>query len=280
MEKIKITINALQHISDNAILNSIFFLAVRILVCIGILILGIIITKVLKKVIRKALMKTKIDQGLIGFIVSFVSIFLYVILGFIIASSIGVDAATIVALLGSCGVAIGLAVQGSLSNLAGGFLLLLLRPFKVGDYIIEDSNKNEGTVMEIGLFYTKLQTLDDRTVILPNGTLANTSITNVTHTPFRMIELKFCVSYDTDLDKAYEVILDVLHNEELVLADKGVEAYMTGMLDSGVELAGRFYVQNQNFRIAKQRVLEGVKRGFDAKDIEIPFPQVVVHRES
>lgn len=277
MNKITAFVNTLQHISDNAILNSAFYLGIRIIICVAALVVGIIIVKVIKKLIKRALKKTKVDVGVQGFIVSFLGIALYLILGFLIASGMGVDAATIVALLGSLGVAIGLAIQGSLSNLAGGVLLLVLRPFKVGDYIIEDSNKNEGTVTEIGLFYTKLQTLDDRTVICPNGTLANTSITNVTQTPFRLIDLKFNIAYSADVEKAYGVIREVIESTDTVLVDKGVETYMSDMKDSSIEVAGRFYVRNANYRIAKAAVLEGVKKGFDAKGIEIPFPQIVVH---
>lgn len=151
-------------------------LGVRILLAVITLMVGIWITKLLRKIVKKSLQRAKADVGVVQFVDSFIKIALYVMLGFTIAGSFGLDAASIVAVVGSAGVAVGLALQGSLSNIAGGVLILLLKPFKVGDYIREDSKGNEGTVTEIQMFYTKLLTFDGKTVVLPNGTLANTSL--------------------------------------------------------------------------------------------------------
>ncbi len=139
----------------------------------------------IRKILRKSLQRAGAETGVIQFLDALCKGALYFVLLLAIANSFGFDAASIMALLGSLGVTIGLALQGSLSNLAGGVLILILKPFRVGDYIIEDAHKNEGTVCEIGIFYTKLQTIDNRIVVLPNGNLANNSLTNYTANSLR-----------------------------------------------------------------------------------------------
>ncbi|MCQ2518791.1 MAG: mechanosensitive ion channel family protein, partial [Lachnospiraceae bacterium] len=175
--------------------DQILNLIIRIGIALVVIIIGILIIRFIKKLINRALSKVKVQNNSLKYLVSVAGVILYIILGLLVAAFFGIDATSIVALLGSAGVTIGLALQGSLSNMAGGVLILILEPFKIGDYIVEDNNKNEGTVTEIGLFYTKLQTLDERTVILPNGTLANTSLTNMTATPTRHVEVFFEISY-------------------------------------------------------------------------------------
>ena len=155
-------------------------LGVRVLLSVLVFVIGVQLIKLIRRILKKSLKRARADLGVVQFLDSLVKTVLYVVLVFTIATGFGVDAASIVALVGSAGVAVGLAVQGSLSNFAGGVLILLLKPFKVGDYIKEDNKGNEGTVTEIQLFYTKLTTVDNRIIILPNGTLANTSMTNVT----------------------------------------------------------------------------------------------------
>ncbi len=249
----------------------------RVLFATIILILMIQIVKIFKKFLSKTLKKFKVDDDVSNFLISLSSAVIYIVFAFFIAQGLGVDAASIVALLGSLGVTIGLAIQGSLANIAGGVLILLLKPFKIGDYIIEDTNMNEGKVLEIGLIYTKLLTVDCKTVILPNGILANASIVNVTHTPLRMVELFFDVSYDTDIVLAKKLILDVIKNDASVLSEKPIEIVMESWEASSIKLNARFYVNNKDYRNTKCRVLENVKISFDMNNIEIPFPQVVVH---
>lgn len=171
-------------------------LGIRILLAVIFLLIGLWLIRLVRKILKKSLDRASVDIGVIQFLDSFVKVCLYVILGFMIASSFGLDAASIVAVVGSAGVAIGLALQGSLSNFAGGVLILLLKPFKVGDYIKEDSKGNEGTVIEIQMFYTKLLTFDGKTVVLPNGTLANTSLVNYTAANFRRLDLTVGISYE------------------------------------------------------------------------------------
>lgn len=264
------------HIQEEHLLK-ITSLAWRVLLAIALLFLALQGVKLLKKIIRKALKKTKADEGVAGFITSLVGVLIYIFIGFVVLQYLGVDAASIVAVLGSAGVTIGLAIQGSLSNIAGGVLILILQPFKIGDYIIEDTKMNEGTVTEIGLIYTKLLTLDSKTVILPNGVLANSSIVNVTHTPYRLIDLKFDIAYSADFNKAKELIGEVIASDESILQEKPIDIMMESWEASSIKISARFYVKNADFRVTKCRVLENVKNSFDANNIEIPFTQVVIH---
>lgn len=263
--------------------NENFFLSAysiiwRVIIAFAVIIIAIQLIKIVKKLLRRMFSKLNVDKSVAGFLVSFVSISLYVVVLFFVAQSFGVDAASIVALLGSAGVTIGLAIQGSLSNIAGGVLLLILKPFKLGDYIIEDTNMNEGTVIDIGLIYTKLLTVDNKTVILPNGTLANASIVNVTDTPFRLVELKFDIAYDSDVTLAKTLIYDAIINDACTCTEKNIEIVMESLENSSVRLCARFFVHNKDFRLTKCRVLEAVKIAFDMNGIEIPFNQIVVHK--
>ena len=264
------------HIQEEHLLK-LTSLAWRVALAVLILILALQGVKLLKKVIRKALKKTKADEGIVGFLTSLVSVLVYIFIGFVVLQYLGVDAASIVAVLGSAGVTIGLAIQGSLSNIAGGVLILILKPFKIGDYIIEDTKMNEGTVTEIGLIYTKLLTLDSKTVVLPNGVLANSSIVNVTQTPYRLIDLKLDIAYSADFNKAKELINEVITSDESVLQEKPIDIMMESWEASSIKISARFYVKNADFRVTKCRVLENIKNSFDANNIEIPFTQVVVH---
>ena len=256
----------------------VYSLAWRVVLCAALAIITIQAVKIIKKALKKAFKKVKVDDGIAGFLTSLICVGIYIIVGFIIAQSMGIDAASIVALLGSAGVTVGLAIQGSLANIAGGVLILILKPFKVGDYIIENSHSNEGTVIEIGLIYTKLNTIDNRTVILPNGTLANSSIVNVTQTPYRMIDLKLDIAYSADLQLAKDIIAKVLEEDKDVLSEKPVVIAMESWEASSIRLCARFYVLNENFLATRFRVRESIKLAFDENNIEIPFTQVVVHK--
>jgi len=172
---------------------------IKVVLAIIVFAIGRKIIKIIRRIVRASLEKSSVDKGVETFVDSFLKFGLYAVLLFLIATYFGVDTASIAALLASAGVAIGLALQGSLSNFAGGVLILILKPFVVGDYIIEDNNKNEGTVKEIQLFYTKLTTLDNKTIIIPNGMLTNNSLTNVTEKNERKLDLKVDISYESDL---------------------------------------------------------------------------------
>ncbi|MBO5291651.1 MAG: mechanosensitive ion channel [Lachnospiraceae bacterium] len=252
-------------------------LGIRVLLAVVFFAIGVQLIKAIRKIVKKSLQRTNADTGLVQFMDSFIKASLYIVLIFMIAESFGVDATSIVALLGSAGVAIGLAIQGSLSNFAGGILILLLKPFKVGDYIIEDSKGNEGTVLEIQLFYTKLVTPDDKVIILPNGTLANTSLTNVTATEVRRAEVKVGISYDADIKQAKQVLSSVLQTDESVLKNQERVVYVDELGDSAVVLVLRCWFKNEDYWEGKWRVTENAKLALDANQISIPYPQMDVH---
>ena len=255
-------------------------LSVRILIALIVLFIGSKVIKLIRKIIKKALTKAGAEVGVVQFMDSFVRIGLFVLLIFTIASNFGVDAASIIAVLGSAGVAIGLALQGSLSNLAGGVLILVLKPFKVGDYIREDTNKNEGVVSEISLFYTKLTTYDGSVIVLPNGTLANTSLTNVTGTFKRKIEVCFSVSYDSDIDLVRSVLMEMLANEESVLQEDDKQVFVSQFGESGISMVLKCYTKNDDFWMTKCKLMEDTKKTLDKAGIIIPFPQMEVKVKS
>ncbi len=253
-------------------------LGVRVLLAVLCFLIGMQLIKLVRRILKKSLHRAHADIGVIQFLDSLTKVVLYLVLIFFIASGFGLDATSIVALLGSAGVAIGLAVQGSLSNFAGGVLILLLKPFKVGDYIKEDGNGNEGTVSEIQLFYTKLRTFDNKTIILPNGTLANTGMTNVTEAKIRRLDISVGISYNSDIKKAREVLLAMLKQDEAPLKDQVMRVYVDALADSSVNLGIQFWVAQEDYWEAKWRLTENTKEVLDRAGIQIPFPQITVHR--
>ena len=169
-------------------------LGMKVLLCAVLFLVGVKFINLFRKMLQRSMQKAGAEEGVRSFVDSFVKAALYVLLIFMMLSWFGVDTASIVALVGSAGVAIGLAIQGSLSNLAGGVLIMLLKPFKVGDFIKEDTHGNMGTVTEIQIFYTKLSTIDNQVVILPNGSLAKTSQTNASGNKDRRMDVQVGIS--------------------------------------------------------------------------------------
>lgn len=254
-------------------------LGLRVLLAIVFFSVGVQCIKIIRKILKKSLARANADVGVIQFLDSFVKAVLYIVLVFMIATSFGVDATSVLALVGSAGVAVGLALQGSLSNFAGGVLILLLKPFKVGDYIKEDSKGNEGTVTEIELFYTKLATPDDKVIILPNGTLANTSLTNVTTTEVRRLDVKVGISYQSDLKQAKKVLMELLEKDEFVLKDRDMLVFVDELGQSAVMLNIRCWFKNEEYWEGKWRLTERIKLTLDEVGISIPYPQMDVHIE-
>ena len=250
---------------------------VRLLLAVVFFLIGVNLIKFIRKIIKKSMRRANVELGVIQFADSFVRATLYALLVALLASSFGMDAASVVAVLGSAGVAIGLAVQGSLSNLAGGVLILALKPFKVGDYIKEGYSDKEGTVTEIQIFYTKLLTPDNQTVILPNGNLANNSLVNVTTQEARRMDISVGISYHADLKKAKDVLLQVLAGDEAVLKDRDYLVYVDSLADSSVMLGVRCWFRQEDFWQGKWRITENCKLKLDENGIEIAFPQLDVH---
>ena len=242
------------------------------------IIIGMKLIKWVRKILTKSLERNNADTGLIQFLDSLVKYGLYILLGLTILQRFGVQTTSIVAAIGSVGVAIGLALQGSLSNFAGGVIILLLKPFKVGDYIIQGSL--EGSVSEIQLFYTTLTTGDNRKIIIPNGQLADNSLINVTTADKRRIDVKVGISYKADMKLAKEILLKIAFaDEDVIKEEEGKEpaAFVEELAESSVNMLLRVWVPTGNYWGAKCRITEEIKLAFDEAGIEIPFNQLDVH---
>lgn len=222
--------------------------------------------------------KAGVDKGVAQFICSFGKFLLYLILIFNIATYFGVKESSVAALLGTAGVTIGLALQGGLENLAGGVMLLLFKPFQVGDYIIQDqSGGTEGTVYKIEMFYTTLTTVDNKHVIIPNGRLSNSTIINVTAQALRKLEIKVGISYDSDIKKAKKLLYHILQEDPGTKSDKEMQVFVDELGDSAVVLGLRVWVPTEKYWNIKWRLNEKIKIAFDANEIGIPYPQMDVH---
>ena len=250
---------------------------IRVLLALILFFAGSKIIKWIRKVVRKSFERTNADAGVSQFVDSMLKFGLYTLLLFIIATKFGVESSSVAALIASAGVAIGLAVQGSLSNFAGGVLILLLKPFAVGDYIIVTQEGIEGTVKEIQIFYTKLATVDNQTVVVPNSILTNNSLTNVTARPERKLNLKVGISYDADLKKAKALIEDMLLHDESIIQDEEIRVFVDSLGDSAVMIGLRAWVKTEEYWAARWRLMEEIKLTFDAEGIDIPYNQITVH---
>lgn len=252
-------------------------LGVRVLVAAVLFFVGSKLIKFIRKITKKSLQRAGVETGIIQFLDGLIKACLYGLLVLMIAGNFGFDATSVVALVGSAGVTAGLALQGSLSNLAGGVLILLLKPFRVDDFIIESGHGTEGTVKEIGIFYTKLATTDGKVVVLPNGNLANSSITNATESPVRRMDIIIGISYDADIRAAKEVLQNVMDSDMDVLHGEPKLVFVNSLSDSAVELGMRCYCENPKYWDLRWRLLENAKNALDEANIEIPYQQVSVH---
>lgn len=257
-------------------LPSLLSFAIQVLVAIIIIIIGTKIIKHIVKVLRKCFDRRNMESGVSNFLATLIQYVLYFILIMFILSWFGVATGSVVAVLGSAGLTIGLALQGSLSNFAGGVLLLILKPFKVGDYISVNGDSVMGNVMDVSIFYTKLRTDDDKVVHIPNGSLADSNITNFTMTNKRRIDVSVGVAYDSDLAKVKEVLNQVAMSQECLLKDEPVNVFVRELGESSVEMGVRIWVKNEDFWPAKWKLTEDIKLALDKNGIVIPFPQMDV----
>ncbi len=251
--------------------------AIQIVLAALLYIIGKHLISFARKVIRKTLERRGADLGVRQFLDSIIKYFLYIVLWLMILTLFGITTASVVAVLGSAGLTLGLALQGSLENFAGGVLILLLKPFHVGDYIVSSATGYEGTVQEITTFYTKLTTIDNRVILLPNGSLAGSAIVNATQQQTRRIDLTVGISYHSDLRKAKELLTWIVAKEERVLDGQPVDIFVSELKDSCVELGCRFWVKAEDYWQTRWDTLEEVKLTFDQYGVEIPFPQVDVN---
>lgn len=241
------------------------------------LVVGSKLIKFAVKLLKNVMAKGNVEPGVITFLSSLAKYALYFVLGMMILSQFGVTSASVVAVLGSAGLAIGMSLQGSLSNFAGGVLILMLKPFVVGDYIVENGGGQEGTVAEIGIFYTKLLTGDNKAIYLPNGALSNNSIVNLSAMDKRRVDILVGVAYNSDLAKVKAILTEIATNEEARLEDQPMNIFVSELADSSVNLGVRIWVSSADYWTAKWRMTEEIKYALDKNGIEIPFPQVDVN---
>lgn len=275
----------LQQLKPNVILETIkgwtpglLSFGYRLLIAVIIILVGMRIIKSGRKVLQRTFERMELDLSLSKFLISVLDAIAYALVIFIAADKIGIPSASIIALIGSAGLAIGLSLQGSLANFAGGILILLMRPFVVGNYIICD--KAEGTVHDIGLVYTTLMTVDNKKVTIPNGNLSNDTIINVTVQDKRRVDIRVGIGYSSDMKAAKTILKDIYRAHPLVLEEEGITVFVDELADSAVMIGGRGWTRTEDYWKAKWDITERVKERFDEAGIEIPFHQVDIRIKS
>lgn len=259
------------------VLPGLIAFGMKLLVAVIVLLVGIKVIRAVMNHIYKRSIQHGMDVGLAQFVNSFFRAACYVVLVIMIGTQFGVTTASVIAILGSSGLTLGLALQGSLSNFAGGVLILLQKPFEVGDYIVEDTHGNEGFVKKITLTYTTLRTEAGENVVIPNGTLANSSMKNITPESMRMEKVLVGISYDSDIRRAKELLKELVEKDHRTLQKNGVSVFVDALDSSDVKIGVIFWVKMEDYWPARRDLLERVKECFDQEEeIEIPFPQLTV----
>lgn len=249
----------------------------RLIVALIILIVGFKLINFFTKKLMNSKALSKLEGSARSFIKSLVGIIAKVLVCVIALSVMGVPMTSIITVIGSCGLAVGLALQGSLANIAGGLVLLLVKPFKVGDFIA--AGDISGTVTEIGIFNTKVRTIDNRIIIVPNSTISNATVTNVTELPLRRVDLTFTAAYGDDIAAVKKTLLSVCERHEKILPEPAPFARVSGHKDSAIEYTVRAWCKTEDYWDVYFDLYEQVKAAFDEKGITIPFPQLDVHEK-
>ncbi len=247
----------------------------QLLLAIVTLIIGLWVIKIFTKAIKKAMVRGEVDASLQPFLLSLVSILLKTLLVISVASMIGIQMTSFVAILASAGLAVGLALQGGLANFAGGVLILLFKPFKVGDFI--DAQGYTGTVNGIQVFHTILKTPDNKTIIIPNGALSNGNITNFSTEPKRRVDMTFGIGYSDDVQKAKSLLKRLVDEDERIHKDPEPAILLSELADSSVNFVIRAWCNAGDYWGIYFDMQEKVKLAFDKESISIPFPQQDVH---
>lgn len=247
----------------------------RLIMAALILFIGIRIGRIIRRLLAHTFERMDMEVTLRRFLLSSVYVVICGLTVFIAADKIGISSASILAILGSAGLALGLALQGSLSNFAGGILILLMKPFKLGDYILCEGM--EGTVSSIGLVYTTLNTMDNKQVIMPNGKLSSSVLTNVTAQQRRRLEIKVGIGYNSDLKKAKDLLHELFETHPNMLLDEQVVSFVDDLSSSTVIIGARGWVATGDYWAVKWDLTETIKLRFDREGIEIPYQQLDVH---
>ncbi len=247
----------------------------KLLVSLVILVIGRALIKWVTKLLTKSKFSEKNDKTVTTVLSHFISAGLYVLLAVIIIGILGVPTASVITVIASAGVAIGLALQGALSNIAGGIMILILRPFRVGDFV--EITGHSGTVSDVGIFYTTLTTGDNKVVTVPNGTVMSNEIVNYSVKDTRRVDLVFNVAYGTDADRVKAILLEEAANHPLTLSDPAPFARLTKQSESSLDFTLRVWVNSADYWTVNFDLLERLNHRFEKEGIEIPFNQLDVH---
>jgi small conductance mechanosensitive channel len=250
----------------------------KLLGAIIVLFVGFWASNFLTRLLVKLMNAREVDASLVSFTKSFIRIALKILVVITVMGMVGIAMTSFIAILGAAGLAVGLALQGSLSNFAGGVLILLFKPFKVGDFI--EAQGYMGSVKEIQIFNTILSTIDNKRIVIPNGNLANGSLTNFTSEDTRRIEWIFGVAYGTDYDSVERIILELIQKDERILKDPEPFIALKEMADSSVNIVTRVWTKLEDFWPVYWDINKKIYKEFNNKGIEIPFPQVDVHMKN
>ena len=261
------------------IINSITQIAadfgLRVLYAVLIIIIGRWVVKLLLKIIKAALEKTTVEETVRIFAVNLLNTLLMVIIFIAAINQLGIETTSIIAMLGAAGLAIGLSLQGSLANFAAGILIVIFKPYKVGDYI--EAGSAAGTVLDIQIFSTVLKTPDNKIVIVPNGIIMKDSVVNYTDQATRRVDIVASCGYEDDIDKVKEILKDILNQEDRILAEPEPRIAVSELADNSVNFIVRPWVNSSDVLSVKYSILEQIKKRFDAEGISIPYPQRDVH---
>lgn len=260
----------------NGLIPNILDFVIDIIIALLIFAVGKRLIKVVQKWVRKIMDRSKLDEGVKSFLDSLLRLALYFVLVVLIVSRFGITASSMIAVLGSAGLAVGLALQGSLSNFAGGVLILILRPFEIGDYIMT-ADGFEGTVNQIQVCYTRLLTVDNQVITIPNGTLSNQAITNVSKMDKRRVDITVGVAYDTDLKKAQSIMRELLQKADGRLMNEEPIVYVANLGESAINIGGRVWVEADKYWAVKWALNEQIAEAYKLADINIPYTQLDVH---
>ncbi len=250
-------------------------IGISLLMALAILIVGRQLVKLILRLITVALEKSKVEDTVRIFVTNLLNTLLMILVFIAAINQLGIETTSIIAVLGAAGLAIGLALQGSLSNFAAGILIVIYRPYKVGDYI--EAGNHAGTVKDIQIFSTVLKTPDNKIVVVPNGSIMNGSIVNYSDQDTRRVDLIISCSYEDDIDKVRSILEDILKKEKRILKDPKPQIAVTELADSSVNFIFRPWVKRTDYLPVYYSLLEEVKKRFDKEGISIPYPQSDVH---
>ena len=276
MENYKISEKFIEKVLDNAF-STVSDFGIKLIWALIILSIGFKISKYLVKWTKKFLERSSIDDSVASFMMSIVRIGSKVIVIMMAVTTLGIETSSILAVLASAGVAVGLALQGSLSNICSGLLILLVRPFKVGDVIKEDTHGNEGTVVAIDLIYTRIKTVDNKVIVIPNSVITSSSLTNVTGQSERRLEIRFGIGYQDDIKLAKAIIERIAAEHAKTIDQNPIQVYVDELADSCIYIGMRVWVPTDDYYPIRWDILERVKIEFDKAGINIPYNQLDVH---